>query len=85
MMIDYIVSEVIDGDTFKVVPNWVWGEEEGDTIRPAGYDTPEKGESGYEEAKEKLEGLILNERVKVDKPQTIDNWHQRSEQTAIIF
>jgi endonuclease YncB( thermonuclease family) len=53
-MAEFIVSEVIDGDTFKVQNGWKWNERRGDTVRSAGYDTPEKGKPGYEEAKQKL-------------------------------
>lgn len=52
------VTEVIDGDTFKVSPNWIWGGNSGDTIRAAGYNSPEKGKPGYEHAKAKLKGLV---------------------------
>jgi len=59
------VTEIVDGDTFKISPNWKWNEQEGDTVRPNGYDTPEKGEPGYQAAKEKLERLILGKEVEL--------------------
>lgn len=59
------VTEVIDGDTFKVSPNWKWDDKEGDTVRPNGYNTPEQGQPGYQAAKEKLEGLILGKNVEL--------------------
>ncbi len=34
------VTEVIDGDTFKVLPVWKWNDKEGDTARANGYETP---------------------------------------------
>lgn len=46
----------------------------GDTVRATGYITPEKGEPGYEEAKQKPKRLILNEKVDIKNPQTIDDW-----------
>lgn len=46
-MADFIVSEIVDGDTFKVKNGWKWNKKKGDTVRPTGYDTPEKGEPGY--------------------------------------
>ena len=73
-MAEYTVSEVIDGDTFKVKEGWKWGEKIGDIVRPTGYDAPDEGESGYEEAKQKLKKLILNEKVEIKNPQTIDDW-----------
>jgi len=59
----YTVISVIDGDTFTVSPNWYWNGNTGDTVRPNGYDAPEKGEPGYEEAKRKLENLIKGKQV----------------------
>ena len=64
-MATFKVTEVIDGDTFKVSPNWKWDERTGDTVRPAGYDAPEEGKPGYQEAKAKLQGLILREAVEL--------------------
>lgn len=65
------VKEVIDGDTFKVSPNWEWNDKSGDTVRPTGYNTPEIGEPGYEEAKKKLSDLILGNDVELRNPVSI--------------
>jgi len=73
-MAEFTVSEVIDGDSFKVEGGWKWNQRSGDTVRAAGYNTPEKGEPGYEEAKEKLKKLILHNKVEIKNPQTIDDW-----------
>lgn len=48
---------VIDGDTF-------WCPRYG-YVRIEGMDCPERGESGYEEAKEVLEGLLASKDVVV--------------------
>jgi len=71
-MTEFFVTEVVDGDTFKVSSNWEWNGRSGDTVRPAGYNTPEQGAPGYEEAKEKLTELILNKTVDIKNYQTID-------------
>jgi len=73
-MAEFMVSEVIDGDTFKVQNGWKWENKTGDTVRPTGYNTPEENERGYEEAKQKLKRLILNEKVEIKNPQAIDDW-----------
>jgi endonuclease YncB( thermonuclease family) len=44
----------------------------GNLVRPTGYDTPEKGEEGYEEARLKLTELILKRSVDVRNWQTVD-------------
>lgn len=53
-----VVSRVIDGDTFDTTS--------GHRIRLADIDTPEKGESGYDNAKNFLIGLVYNKRVYLD-------------------
>ena len=63
--IRFKVTEIIDGDTFKVSPGWKWNNERGDIIRPSGYNTPEQGEPNYQEPKEKLTELILNKEVEL--------------------
>ena len=62
------VTRIIDGDTFEVSPNWEWNGLEGNIVRPSGYDTPERGEPGYEAAKTKLINLILNNEVELKNP-----------------
>jgi len=57
------VTSVGDGDTFDVTPNWQWDNKSGNTVRPRGYDAPEKYEPGHQAAKEKLERLLLNKYV----------------------
>ena len=73
-MADFTVSEIIDGDTFKVKNGWEWNEKKGDTVRPTGYDTPEKGESGYEQAKQKLKDFILGKTVDIKIAKIVDQW-----------
>ena len=53
------VSRVIDGDTFEL--------EDGEKVRLICVDTPEKGEKGYEEAKEFLANLTLGKIVRLEK------------------
>ena len=64
----HTVTKIIDGDTFEISPNWKWNGQEGNVVRPRGYDTPERGEPGYLGAKEKLSSLILNKEVELKNP-----------------
>lgn len=62
------VIKIIDGDTFQVSPDWKWGFKFGDRVRPTGYDTPERGQAGFEEASLKLKKLILGKKVRLLNP-----------------
>lgn len=65
---EFTVVEISDGDTFTIDPGWIWGDKQGDRVRPVGFDTPEKGEKGYEAAKNKLKKLLLGKTVKLSNP-----------------
>ena len=52
------VVEVIDGDTFEA--------ENGQIIRLVGIDAPNRGEPGYEEAKNYLQNLIDGEEIELE-------------------
>ena len=56
------VAEIIDGDTFRL--------ENGDVVRLLCVDTPEKGETGYEEAVSFLGGKLLYENIKLQGNKT---------------
>ena len=73
-MAEFTVSEVIDGDTFKVKNEWEWDNKRGDTVRASGYNTPEENERGYEGAKKRLSNLILNKKVDIKNAKTIDDY-----------
>lgn len=73
-MAEFTVNEVIDGDTFKVKNGWKWEDKTGEIVRPTGYDTPEKGQPGYEEAKKKLSNLILDKKVDIKDVKAIDTY-----------
>ena len=55
------VSEVIDGDTFKIGVQ---------SIRMIGIDSPEIGEPCSLEAKEKLEEMIIGKEIRLEKDVT---------------
>jgi len=57
-----IVTKIIDGDTVVV--------EGGYHIRLLGIDADERGYPCYEEAKSRLEGLVLNKEIRLEKDQT---------------
>jgi endonuclease YncB( thermonuclease family) len=65
LVMAFKVTNVIDGDTFEVSPEWKWDDHTGSVVRPNGYNTPEQGEEGYQEAKDKLTRLILGKDVEL--------------------
>ena len=56
---EFLVTYVVDGDTLEI--------ETGERVRFICIDTPERGESGYSEAKEYLEELVLNKKIILEK------------------
>lgn len=71
-MAEFRVSAVIDGDTFEVANGWTWNGQKGSRVRPAGYDAPEINTTAGQQAKQKLERLILGEQVNLAKAHRID-------------
>ena len=70
-MAEFMVMEIIDGDTFDV-SGWKWQGQEGDRVRPTGYDAPELTEPGGQAAKDKLSTLILGETVELGTAYRVD-------------
>jgi len=64
----HIVTKIIDGDTIIV---------EGKNVRLLGIDTDESGYPCYTTAKERLEELVLNKEVILEKDQTNKDQYQR--------
>lgn len=69
---DWHVTEIIDGDTFEVSPNWSWENQSGNRVRPRGYNAPERGAVGYEAGKDKLSRLILGKTVELGSAYRVD-------------
>lgn len=63
------VTKVIDGDTVIV--------EGGASVRLLGIDADEKGYPCYEAAKNRLEELVLNKEVRLEKDKTDQDQYQR--------
>jgi endonuclease YncB( thermonuclease family) len=61
-----IVTEVVDGDTLDI---------NGTRIRLALVDTPERGQSGFDEAKKFVESLCLGKKGELD----VDNGQRRGD------
>ncbi len=71
-MADFLVTNIIDGDTFEVNPGWRWNGQTGTRVRPTGYDAPELYAYGGRAAKYKLSRLILREEVDLRKAYKVD-------------
>jgi endonuclease YncB( thermonuclease family) len=66
------VTEIIDGDTFAISPQWKWNGTSGDRVRPTGYDAPEKGTAGAAAATTRLHQLLCGKNVELGAAATID-------------
>ena len=73
---DNQVIRVIDGDTFEL--------QSGEIIRLLCIDTPEENEQGYEEAKQFLENLILNEEPTLEQDTQDKDKYNRSLRYAYL-
>ena len=58
-----IVTNVVDGDTVDVNVDLGFKVYSKQRIRLAGIDTPERGQPGYQEAKDRVTELVLNKEV----------------------
>jgi endonuclease YncB( thermonuclease family) len=71
-MENFKVISIIDGDTFVVSPEWRWNNESGSHVRPTGYDTPEINTIQGQNARNKLQSLILSKSVQLGQAHKID-------------
>lgn len=65
MMAGFQVTNIVDGSTFAVTPNWDWQGQSGSRVRIANHTTPVLSAVGGEAAKEKLTNLILGKPVEL--------------------
>ena len=70
------VSEIIDGDTFKM--------NTGETVRLLCADAPEQDEGGYTEAAKFLESLILYKEVRLEKAETLNQTDKYGRTLAFV-
>jgi len=67
------VVEVINGDTFRVAPSWKSDRQEaGDTVK---FMREGISETGTDEAKTTLEGIILGKEVELINPMDATEGH----------
>ena len=71
-MATFTVTEVVDGDTFDVTPNWRWQGQVGSRVRPTGFDAPESSTVGGMAAKTKLERLISGRKIELGTAYKVD-------------
>jgi endonuclease YncB( thermonuclease family) len=71
----FMVSLLIDGDTFEVSPQRKWNGHTRSRVRLTGYDTPELQAHGGQAAEDKLSRLILGEQVDLRTAHRIDRGH----------
>jgi endonuclease YncB( thermonuclease family) len=71
-MSQFNVTEIIDGDTFDVSPEWKWNGQTGRRVRPTGFDAPEIGSPAGQIAKDRLARLIKGKQVDLRTAYRID-------------
>jgi len=71
----FLVTKVIDGDTFEVSPNWKWQGRSGNRVRVAGINAPELHEPGGPASRDRLAMEILGRKVELFA-QAIDKYNR---------
>jgi endonuclease YncB( thermonuclease family) len=71
-MAKFKVIEVVDGDTFDVIPQWEWKGSTGSRVRPVGYDALELVTAEGNKAKQKLANLTEGKKVELGNAYRID-------------
>ena len=61
----YKVTNVININTFEVMPPWKWEDQKGIRVRPFGYYPPEEEQVGYRRAEDKLKSLLSGREVEL--------------------
>ena len=72
-MAEFEVKGVHTGDTFAVEPDWECEGQNGDIVRPLGYQSPELKELGGQPARDNLARLILGETVELAGPYRVED------------
>lgn len=62
-MATFTVKGIIDADTIKVSPNWVFKERKGDTVKVVGYSTPPESSQIF--ATTRLKNLLHGKEVEL--------------------
>jgi hypothetical protein len=62
------VTKIFNGDTFEISPALKRIDRDESIVRAMGYNAPNNGENGFEEAKNKLYALVFGKEVKIDYP-----------------
>ena len=66
-MATFKVIEIIDGDTIKVSPTWVFNDRKGDIIKVVGYNTPAEASQLF--ATTRLKNLLYLKEVELKTAQ----------------
>ena len=64
------VTDIIDGNTIEVSPQWKWNDKIGNVVKVLGYPTPDEQTTPF--VKNKLSTLILNKDIDLKNPTTIN-------------
>lgn len=65
------IIEIIDGNTFKVEPRWMWNGKEGGIVKSNGYDAPAAGQPEYDELLAELKRLLSKKEIELRNPKRI--------------
>jgi hypothetical protein len=67
----FVISEVLDANTFKVSPIWMWEYHKGDMVKAHGYISPQTGKPDYQKALIKSKNLLQDKEVELTNPRRL--------------
>ena len=68
-----MVDQVIDGESFRVNPDWTLQGERGDTVQMRDHSAPPLGTGAGESFKQRLEELVLHRTVEILNAVRVDH------------
>jgi hypothetical protein len=72
----FVIAEVLDANTFKVSPVWMWEYHKGNVVKAHGYTSPGPRKPDYQKARLKSKALVLGKEVELTNPRRLTDQEQ---------
>jgi hypothetical protein len=68
------VINIIDGDTIRVSPNWILGDNKGNIVKVKGYNTPTEDNQSH--AIKKLSNLLKDKEIELNNARMFEPYSE---------